>query len=81
MFNLIGKLADDRGRKALLVITLAMFFIGGIIQTAVPHISVIIGSCFVLGLGCSLATVVLPVYLGEMAPYLKMQDIGVCYEV
>mmetsp|Transcript_28510 Transcript_28510/g.62714 ORF Transcript_28510/g.62714 Transcript_28510/m.62714 type:complete len:665 (-) Transcript_28510:81-2075(-) len=66
--NFAGTLADSRGRRGALMIVIWTFLLGGLIQTfAMNMLAIIIARC-TLGLASGLSSVLVPIYLGEMAP-------------
>jgi SP family facilitated glucose transporter-like MFS transporter 3 len=63
-----GRLADLRGRRGALLIATYTFFVGGLVQTlAIDMISIIIAR-FIIGFASGFSSVLVPIYLGEMAP-------------
>lgn len=63
-----GRLADSRGRKRTLVLA-AAFLGGGSAWLAVgTSLSLLIVGRLLIGFGCGLSTVVVPVFLHEMSP-------------
>jgi len=63
-----GKLADHRGRRGALLIDTWTFLLGGVLQTMAPDMWTIILSRFVIGFASGYSSVLVPIYLGEMAP-------------
>lgn len=63
-----GTLADQRGRRGAMMIEIWIFIVGGLVQTVAPNMVCIIIARFVIGYACGIATTVVPIYLGEMAP-------------
>lgn len=63
-----GNLLDTRGRRHGLVFVTYTFMIGGLLQTFAWNMSVIIVSRFVIGVASGFSSVVVPCYLGELAP-------------
>lgn len=63
-----GRLADQRGRRGALLIGTWTFLLGGLLQTfAIDMFSVIIAR-FIIGFASGFSSVLVPIYLGEMAP-------------
>jgi len=61
-------LADTRGRRGALLIDIWTFLLGGIIQSlALDMVSIMIGR-FIVGFASGCSSVLVPIYLGEMAP-------------
>jgi MFS transporter, SP family, solute carrier family 2 (facilitated glucose transporter), member 3 len=63
-----GQFADVRGRRGALLITTYTFLISGLLQTLAWNISVIIIARFIVGFASGFSSVLVPIYLGEMAP-------------
>jgi MFS transporter, SP family, solute carrier family 2 (facilitated glucose transporter), member 3 len=63
-----GKLADERGRRGALLANIWLFLVGGIVQTcAIDMVTIIIGR-LIIGFASGYSTVLVPIYLGEVAP-------------
>ena len=63
-----GRFADVRGRRGALLIATYTFLVGGLLQTlAIDMISIIIAR-FIIGFASGFSSVLVPIYLGEMAP-------------
>mmetsp|Transcript_29505 Transcript_29505/g.50235 ORF Transcript_29505/g.50235 Transcript_29505/m.50235 type:complete len:686 (+) Transcript_29505:58-2115(+) len=65
---LAGKWADERGRRAALLMTTWLFIIGGLIQSFAPSLVVVMVARAVIGVSSGASTVLVPIYLGELAP-------------
>jgi SP family facilitated glucose transporter-like MFS transporter 3 len=63
-----GKLADSRGRRGALLIDTWTFLMGGLLQTFAPDMYTIILSRFIIGFASGFSSVLVPIYLGELAP-------------
>lgn len=63
-----GKLADQRGRRGAMLIGIWIFLLGGLMQTVAQDMLTIILSRFVIGFASGYTTVLVPIYLGEVAP-------------
>ena len=63
-----GIMADSRGRRGALLIDMWTFVLGGTLQALAPNIYVIIVARFIIGFASGFSSVLVPVYLGEMAP-------------
>ncbi len=63
-----GYLSDRLGRRRLLLIAGAVFTVGAIGAALSPSANVLMGFRFVLGLAVGVASVMVPLYLSEMAP-------------
>lgn len=66
--NIAGGMAETRGRRGALLIDTWTFLVGGLIQTFANNIYVIIFSRFVIGFASGFSSVLVPIYLGELAP-------------
>eukprot|EP00527_Entomoneis_sp_CCMP2396_P006494 CAMPEP_0198139958 /NCGR_PEP_ID=MMETSP1443-20131203/3192_1 /TAXON_ID=186043 /ORGANISM="Entomoneis sp., Strain CCMP2396" /LENGTH=634 /DNA_ID=CAMNT_0043802241 /DNA_START=32 /DNA_END=1936 /DNA_ORIENTATION=+ len=63
-----GRMADSRGRRGALLIDTWTFLFGGLMQTfAVDMITIIIAR-FIIGFASGFSSVLVPIYLGELAP-------------
>ena len=63
-----GRMADQRGRRGALMIDIWTFLFGGLLQTmAVDMVSIIIAR-LIIGFASGYSSVLVPIYLGEMAP-------------
>ena len=63
-----GKLADSRGRRGALLIDVWAFLFGGILQTFAIDMFSIIVARFIIGFASGISSVLVPIYLGELAP-------------
>ena len=63
-----GKLADSRGRRGALLIDTWTFLLGGLIQSLAWDMFGIIVGRFVIGFASGFSSVLVPIYLGELAP-------------
>jgi len=63
-----GKLADKRGRRGAMLIGIWIFLLGGLMQTVAQDMLTIILSRFIIGFASGYTTVLVPIYLGEVAP-------------
>lgn len=63
-----GTLADSLGRRRALMVDMWTFVLGGALQTVAPDMFTIIAARFIIGFASGYSTVLVPVYLGEMAP-------------
>ena len=63
-----GMVSDTYGRRMTLVLDAFVFLVGGLIQTFTPNMLVLICARFVVGIASGIATVFVPIYLGEVAP-------------
>ncbi|KAL7517563.1 hypothetical protein ACHAWX_002479 [Stephanocyclus meneghinianus] len=63
-----GQWADSRGRRGALLIITWLFVFGGFIQACAPTLNVVILARAIIGLASGASSVLVPLYLGEMAP-------------
>ena len=63
-----GRLADTRGRRGALLMDTWMFLLGGLIQTFALDMFSIIVARFIIGFASGFSSVLVPIYLGELAP-------------
>lgn len=63
-----GRMADARGRRGALLLDTWLFLFGGLLQTFAPDMMTIIVSRFIIGFASGYSSVLVPIYLGEMAP-------------
>eukprot|EP01035_Chromulina_nebulosa_P019114 gene19114-24948_t len=63
-----GVLANKRGRRGAMLINTWVFFIGGLLMTIAPNIYWLFPARLIIGFASGLSSVVVPVYLGEIAP-------------
>lgn len=66
--NFAGPLADKRGRRGALLLDIWTFLLGGCLQTFAGDMFTIILARFIIGMASGGATVLVPIYLGELAP-------------
>jgi len=63
-----GKMADQRGRRGALLICTWTFLLGGLTQTFALDMFTIIVARFIIGFASGFSSVLVPIYLGELAP-------------
>ncbi len=66
--NLAAGLADTRGRRGALLINTWLFLLGGLVQSFALNMYFIIGARFIIGFASGISSVLVPIYLGELAP-------------
>ena len=67
--NIAGTVSDKRGRRAAILTSAWMFLFGGFLQSVVASsMNWIIGARLVIGFASGFTSVVIPIYLGELAP-------------
>ena len=65
---LAGQWADQRGRRGALMITTWLFIFGGLVQALAPSLNIVIVGRAIIGVASGASTVLVPIYLGELAP-------------
>ena len=63
-----SRMADQLGRKNFLIANNTLFMAGGLLEALAGGISMLSLGRLLIGIGCGGATVVVPMYLGEIAP-------------
>ncbi|KAG7373241.1 major facilitator superfamily sugar transporter [Nitzschia inconspicua] len=63
-----GQLSDSIGRKKALIFNAFGFAMTGLLQALAPNLKILTLARFLLGIESGVATVLVPVYLGELAP-------------
>ena len=66
--NIAGNLAETRGRRGALLLNTYTFLLGGLVQTFAFDMYWIIASRFIIGFASGISSVLVPIYLGELAP-------------
>ena len=92
--NLSGSLADKWGRKKYLLVSSFIFAAGGALEAAcalppapagggpaVARIAMLIVGRLVTGVACGGATVVVPMYLGEVSPAALRGTLGTAFQL
>jgi len=65
---LAGRWAEERGRRGALMITTWLFIVGGLVQSLAPSLNIVIAARTIIGVASGASTVLVPIYLGELAP-------------
>jgi MFS transporter, SP family, solute carrier family 2 (facilitated glucose transporter), member 3 len=73
-----GFLSNRYGRKTVMLLTAWLFLLGGLLMAAAPGIYWLVPARFVVGVASGLSSVVVPVYLGEIAPPTLRGSLGTC---
>ena len=73
-----GALANASGRRQALLFDAVVFFIGGALMTFAPTMLWLVLGRFVVGVASGFASVLVPVYLGELAPPVLRGTFGTC---
>ena len=63
-----GPLSDRFGRRVVLLIAALIFTVGALVAALAPGVVTLVGGRLILGLAVGLASVVVPLYIAEMAP-------------
>jgi sugar porter (SP) family MFS transporter len=63
-----GKIADKKGRKPGLLIAASVFCISSLFMAFAPNRDLFIASRFAAGIGVGMASMLSPLYIGEIAP-------------
>ena len=63
-----GPLSDRLGRRPVVLLAAIIFAAGAIAAALAPNVLVLIFARFILGLGVGLASLVVPLYIAEIAP-------------
>lgn len=63
-----GRFSDSRGRRFSLQLSAVIYFGGGCLQTFATNLVSIILARFAIGISCGISSVLVPIYLGELAP-------------
>lgn len=73
-----GILANKRGRKGALLLSSWIFLVGGLCMGLALNVYWLIPARFLVGFASGLSSVVVPVYLGEIAPPTLRGTLGTC---
>lgn len=73
-----GYLANIKGRKGTMLLNTWIFLIGGSLMTIALDMYWLIVARFIIGFASGIAMVVVPVYLGEIAPPTLRGTLGTC---
>ncbi|HEX4791974.1 MAG TPA: sugar porter family MFS transporter [Actinospica sp.] len=63
-----GRVADRIGRRPTLAVTALVFVAGVLLAAFAPNLPVLLAARFVIGLAVGTSSMVVPLYIGEMAP-------------
>lgn len=63
-----GPLSDRFGRRTMAIVSAAVFIIGALGSAFAPNVETLIGARVVLGLAVGASTVIVPMYIAEIAP-------------
>ena len=73
-----GFIANRRGRKGALLLTCWIFLVGGLVMGLAQNVYWLLPGRFLVGFASGLSSVVVPVYLGEIAPPTLRGTLGTC---
>ena len=60
--------SDWFGRKVVIAIANVVFIVGAVVQAAAHNIGTLIGGRFIVGIGVGVASMIVPLWIGELAP-------------
>ena len=63
-----GPLSDRFGRRVVVLVAAIIFAVGALVAAFAPGVATLVGGRVILGLAVGLASVVVPLYIAEMAP-------------
>ena len=63
-----GPLSDRLGRRPVVLLAAIIFAVGAIAAALAPNVLILIFTRFILGLGVGLASLIVPLYIAEIAP-------------
>lgn len=73
-----GLLANRNGRRGAILINSWIFLVGGVVMSLAPSVYYLIPARLIIGFASGLSSVVVPVYLGEIAPPTLRGTLGTC---
>jgi SP family facilitated glucose transporter-like MFS transporter 3 len=73
---LAGKIVDARGRRGALMINSYTFLVGGLVQTFASNMAYLTVGRLIIGCASGFSTVLVPIYLGELAPPILRGTLG-----
>jgi sugar porter (SP) family MFS transporter len=63
-----GPLSDRLGRRPVVLLAAIIFAVGAIAAALAPNVLILVFARFILGLGVGLASLIVPLYIAEIAP-------------
>jgi sugar porter (SP) family MFS transporter len=63
-----GPLSDRFGRRIVILVAAIVFGVGALVAALAPNVATLVGGRVILGLAVGMASVVVPLYIAEMAP-------------
>jgi len=76
-----GELSDRYGRKILLILSALLFFFSTLACTLMSSLFWIISARMVGGIGIGIASIIVPLYISEIAPPLIRGRLVTCYQL
>lgn len=76
-----GGIADSLGRKQAMLMCTNTFLVGGLAMTFAPNIQVLSLARVILGFGSGVSSVLVPIYMGELAPPSMRGFFGTCTQM
>lgn len=73
---LAGQFADEKGRKWALLLDAWIYVIGGLLQVFSWNMTIMAVARFIIGVGSGFGSVLVPIYLGELAPPILRGVLG-----
>lgn len=73
-----GVLSNRNGRRGALLICSWIFFFGGTMLSLAPNITYLVLARLVIGFASGFSSVLVPIYLGELAPPILRGTFGTC---
>jgi SP family facilitated glucose transporter-like MFS transporter 3 len=73
-----GYMANQQGRKGALLVGTWIFLLGGLLMGLAQNVYWLIPARFLVGFASGHSSVVVPVYLGEIAPPMLRGTLGTC---
>jgi len=64
-----GRISDAIGRRTTILVMAVLFIVGVLLVVTAPGLALVVAGRIVLGLAVGAASVVVPVFLAELAPY------------
>ncbi|CAN0196330.1 unnamed protein product [Ectocarpus sp. 6 AP-2014] len=65
---LAGTVSNRNGRRGAIIVNTWMYLIGGLLFALAPTVLWLVPARFMIGFACGFSSVVVPIYLGELAP-------------
>eukprot|EP00752_Nemacystus_decipiens_P004333 g3958.t1 len=65
---LAGTVSNKSGRRGAIIVNTWIYLVGGLLFSLAPSVLWLIPARFMIGFACGFSSVVIPIYLGELAP-------------